>query len=113
MTRRTPKASQNPSTQKTRSTFMLLSKPTPKVTAEDTLSTRKIVDARHSGFAVAESASRPQRIGHREQAGLADRGNRQLQQMRADWRAPGGGCRRTHFDWRCARRWNHRLKSCG
>src|SRR4029434_10091418 len=93
--------------------FIISSEPKPPVTAEDTLSMRKTADAQRSAFAVAENAWRPRRIDHREQARLADRGNWQFQQMRADRRGPGGECRRTHSDWRCVRRWNRRLKSCG
>src|SRR5436190_1015514 len=93
--------------------FIISSEPKPPVTAEDTLSMRKTVDAQRSAFAVAENASRLRRIVHRAKARLADRRNWQLQQMRADRQAPGGECRRTHSDWRCVRRWNRRLKSCG
>src|SRR5437899_10004689 len=93
--------------------FIISSEPKRPVTAEDTLSMRKTVDARRSAFAVAENASQPRRIVHRAQARLVDRRNWQFQQMRADRRAPGGECRRTHSDWRCVRRWNRRLKSCG
>src|SRR5438874_5863669 len=83
--------------------FIISSEPKPPVTAEDTLSMRKTVDAQRSTFAVAENASRPRRIIHRAQARLADRRNWQLRQMRADRRAPGEECRRTHSDWRCVR----------
>src|SRR5512132_851864 len=93
--------------------FIISSEPKPPVTAEDTLSMRKTVDAQSSVFSVAENASRPRRIVHRAQALLADRCNWQFQQMRADRRGPEGECRRTHSDWRCVRRWNRRLKSCG
>src|SRR6476619_5832558 len=93
--------------------FIIASEPRPPVTTEGTLSMRRTVDAQRSEFAVAENASRPRRIDHRAEARLADRRNWQLQQMRASLRAPGGECRRTHSDWRCVRRWNRRLKSCG
>src|SRR4029078_970037 len=93
--------------------FIISSEPNPPVTAEDTRSMRKTVDAQRSAFAVAENASRPRRINHRAPAQLADIHNWQFQQMRADQRGPGGECRRTHFDWRCVRRWSRRLKSCG
>src|SRR6266446_4063471 len=92
--------------------FIISSEPKPPITAEDTLSMRRTVDAQRSAFAVAENASRPRRIVHRAEARLADRRNWQLQQMRADQRGPGGECRRTHSDWHCVRRWNRRLKSC-
>src|SRR5882762_9356161 len=70
--------------------FIVSSEPKPPVRAEDTLSMRKTVNARRCAYAAAENASRPRRIVHRAQARLADRRNWQLQQMRADRRAPGG-----------------------
>src|SRR6185369_16830463 len=78
--------------------FIISSEPKPPITAEGTLSMRKTVDAQRSAFAVAENASRPRRIVHRGQARLADRRNWQLQQKRADRRAPGEECRRIHSD---------------
>src|SRR6476620_8364418 len=80
--------------------FIISSEPKPPVTAEDTLSMRRTVDAQRSAFAVAENASPLRRIIHRAQALLADRHNWQFQQMPADRRGPGGECRRTHSDWR-------------
>src|SRR4029434_8105182 len=77
--------------------FIISSEPKPPVSAEDTLSMRKTVDAQRSAFAVAENASPPRRIVRRAQARLADRRNWQFQQMREDRRAPGGEWRRKHY----------------
>src|SRR4029453_7354140 len=93
--------------------FMILSEPKLPVKEEDKPYVLKTADAERSAFAVAENASRPRRIDHRAQVRLADRHNRQFQQTRGDRRGPGGECRRTHSEWRCVRRWNRRLKSCG
>src|SRR5262249_7028097 len=92
--------------------FIISSEPKPPVTVEDTLSTRKTVNVQRPAFGVAENASRPRRRSHRAEAGLADRNNSQLQQMRADRRGQEGECRRTRSGWRSVRHWDRRLRSC-